>query len=243
MCVVFKPDGYKLNCPDIFLNYTKLNYVDNSKYLGVILNHMCKDDNDIQRHLRGLYARTNTLIRKFHKCTTDVKLTLFQAYCLPCYCSHLWARLNKYSYSKLNVAFNNVYRRILGYKKYESASHMFVTSHVDNFDAFMRKNVYGFNQRLRAIENNLVKCVLSCAYNIPNGIGDFYCITDQCTIFIYLDLYYACIHFVLLTLMIYMGSSWNKILMSYVLCAMQALYVSKRPVQHVLNSSCLNYDL
>ena len=27
---------------------------------------------------------------------------------------------------------------ILGYKKYESASHMFVTSHVDNFDAFMR---------------------------------------------------------------------------------------------------------
>ena len=73
---------------------------------------------------------------------------------------------------KLNVAFNNVYRRILGYKKYESASHMFVTSHVDNFDAFMRKNVYGFIQRIRAIENNLnlVKCVLSCAYNIPNGI-------------------------------------------------------------------------
>ena len=170
MCVVFKPDGYKLNCPDIFLNDTKLNYVDNAKYLGVILNHRCKDDNDIQRHLRGLYARTNTLIRKFHKCTTDVKLTLFQAYCLPSYCSHLWARFNKYSYSKLNVAFNNVYRRILGYKKYESASHMFVTSHVDNFDAFMRKNVYGFIQRLRAIENNLVKCVLSCAYNIPNGI-------------------------------------------------------------------------
>ena len=54
-----------------------------------------------------------------------------------------------------------MYRRILGYKKYESASHMFVTSHVDNFDAFMRKNVYGFIQRLRAIENNLVKCVLT----------------------------------------------------------------------------------
>ena len=57
--------------------------------------------------------------------------------------------------------------RILGYTKYESASHMFVTSHVDNFDAFMCKNVYGFI-RLRAIENNLVKCVLPCAYKIPN---------------------------------------------------------------------------
>ena len=147
-------------------------------------------------------------------------MVLFQAYCLPSYCSHSWARFNKYSYSKLNVAFNNVYRHILGYKKYESASHMFITSHVDNFDAFMRNFFYGFIQRLRAIENNLVKCVLSCAYNIPNGmwqrwltvihplpLGNFYCITDQCSIFIYLDLYYACIHFVLLTLMIYMGAS------------------------------------
>ena len=47
---------------------------------------------------------------------------------------------------------------------------MFVSSLVDNVDAFMRKHVYGFIQRLRAIENNLVKCVLSCAYNIPNGM-------------------------------------------------------------------------
>ena len=79
-----------------------------------------------------LYARTNTPIRKFHKCSTDVKLTLFQAYCLSSYCSLSWTRLNKYSYSKLNVAFNNVYRCIHGYKKYESAGRMFVISHVDN---------------------------------------------------------------------------------------------------------------
>ena len=29
--------------------------------------------NDIQRHIRSLYARANTVIRKFYNCTVDIK--------------------------------------------------------------------------------------------------------------------------------------------------------------------------
>ena len=137
MCVVFKHDGFKLNCPDIFLDGATLNYVDNAKYLGVIMNDKCQDDDDMQRHLRSFYARSNTVLRKFYNCTIDVKLSLFQAYCLPSYCSHLWVRFNKCTYSKVRVAFNNVYRRILGFNKFDSASHMFAINRIDNFDAFI----------------------------------------------------------------------------------------------------------
>ncbi len=170
MCVVFKPDKFKLICPDICLDGATVDYIENAKYLGVILNNKCRDDNDIQRHLRGFYARSNTLIRKFYNCTTEVKLTLFQSYCLPSYCSHLWVNYNNSSYSKIRIAFNNVYRRILGFSKFDSASQMYVSHNIDNFDAYMRKNIHGFMKRVCNIENVLVKSVVNCIMYVNNSM-------------------------------------------------------------------------
>ena len=57
VCIVFKPDIYKLKSPDIVLDGAKLEYVENAKYLGVILNEKCQDDNDIQLwHLVYVYT-------------------------------------------------------------------------------------------------------------------------------------------------------------------------------------------
>ena len=163
MYTVFKPDKFKLACPDIFIDGSPLTMVENAKYLGVTLNDRCRDDNDIRRHLRSFYMRANTVIRKFNNCTLDIKLMLFRSYCLPSYCSHLWYRYNKCLYSKVRVAFNNGYRRILSFSKRDSASFMFATCRVDNFDCFMRKNIYNFIQRLNNIDNEIVKSVRNCS--------------------------------------------------------------------------------
>ena len=45
-CVVFKPKLYKLSCPEIFMGSQHMNFVDDTKYLGVTLscnklNHKC----------------------------------------------------------------------------------------------------------------------------------------------------------------------------------------------------------
>ena len=69
-CVVFKPDKFKLSSPEIVLDGSSLNYVDDIKYLGVVLNNLCRDS-DMKRHLRSFYAKSYTIIRKFH--TLDVK--------------------------------------------------------------------------------------------------------------------------------------------------------------------------
>ena len=37
----------------------------------------------------------------------------------------------------IRVAYNNVYRRILGYSRRDSASNMFVTNRIDNFDTLI----------------------------------------------------------------------------------------------------------
>ena len=67
-----------------------------------------KDDCDMLRQLRTLYAKSNKIIRTFSHCTIDVKLLLIKSYCTSFYCGYMWSDYKKITYSKLRVAFNNV---------------------------------------------------------------------------------------------------------------------------------------
>ena len=139
-CLVVKPSRFQLKCPDVYINHNKLDYVVKVKYLGVIICDNMKDDEYMIRHLRSFYARSNSILRKCHNCSVDVKLYLFHAYCCTIYCSQLWVNFKKSTYAKLKVAYNNMHRRILGYNRWDSASNMFVSNVIDNFDANLRKN-------------------------------------------------------------------------------------------------------
>ena len=66
------------------------------------------------RHMRSLYAKSKKVIRMFNHCTVDVKLLLIKSYCTSFYCGYLWSDYKAKTFSKLRVAFNNVYRRVLG---------------------------------------------------------------------------------------------------------------------------------
>ena len=62
------------------------------------------------KQMRSLYAKSNKVIH----CTVDVKLLLIKSYCTSFYCGYLWSDYKAKTFSKLKVAFNNVYRRVLG---------------------------------------------------------------------------------------------------------------------------------
>ena len=79
-CVMFPPKRYKLATPSVYLNGKTLDYVENIKYLAVILSNL-KDDEDILRQVRCLYASANTLIHKFARCSQHVKVILVESYC------------------------------------------------------------------------------------------------------------------------------------------------------------------
>ena len=111
VCVVFKPKNFKLYCPPMVLNAAPLPYVDSVKYLGFMFTNLVrefhsKDDVDMQRQLRTLYACSNTILRQFAKCHESVKLVLFSSFC-SCCCSYLWLDMTKHSDRKLRVAYNN----------------------------------------------------------------------------------------------------------------------------------------
>ena len=47
------------------------------KYLGHVISADMKDDLDIMRQCRQLYAQGNALARRFHMCSGTVKVTIF----------------------------------------------------------------------------------------------------------------------------------------------------------------------
>ena len=112
-CFAFTPRLYKLCLPHLPINNVPLVYLDSRKYIGVKFSRNHKDDDDMLRQMRTLYARSNRIIRIFHNCSTKVLTEQGRSFCGSFYCSCLWSQYNKSSFSKIRVAYNNLYRRIL----------------------------------------------------------------------------------------------------------------------------------
>ena len=96
----------------------------------------------------------------FHYCTVDVKLLLIKSYCVSFYCGYLWSDYKASTFSKLRVAFNNVYRRVLGLPPWSSASEMYATHNIDYFEALLRKTLYCFVQRLENSSNKIIATLI-----------------------------------------------------------------------------------
>ena len=80
-----------------------------------------RDDTDILRQRRQLYARANVLARKFYMCTDEVKITLFRTFCCNLYTCQLWWNFTQAAMRKINVAYNNAFRMIMQLPRYCSA--------------------------------------------------------------------------------------------------------------------------
>ena len=147
------------NCISRLCLLDALKYVAESKYLGFSFCDSKQDDNDILRQMRTVHAKSNTILRTFSHCSTDVKVTLFQSYCTALYCPFLWSDYKKSTFRKIRVAFNNAYRKIFGLPKRSSASAMYAEHNICNFETTIRKSIYGFMQRLENSTNSII-CTL-----------------------------------------------------------------------------------
>ena len=135
-CFAFTPKPSKLCSPCLHIKNMPLVYVDSIKYLGFTFSRNHKDDDDMLRQMRTLYARSNRIIWIFHNCSAKVLIDLGRSFCGSFYCSYLWSQYNKSSFSKIRVAYNNLYRKILHVLPRSS------TNKIPNFEALLRKEVF-----------------------------------------------------------------------------------------------------
>ena len=90
--IMFFKSNYmsNFNIPKFYLNGNSISMVDEFKYLGHFICNNLSDKADIERQRKKIYAQGNSLIRKFHMCTLETKLTLFNTYCSSMYTVQLW---------------------------------------------------------------------------------------------------------------------------------------------------------
>ena len=161
-CIGFTPKLFKLSLPKININSAHIPYTDSIKYLGFTFTSSHKDDNEITRQMRILYARSNRIVRLFHSCNSDVLLELGRSFCGSFYCSYLWTSYKKSSFSKIRVAYNNFYRKLLHVSGRSSASAMFVENNIPNFECLIRRDIYSFTTRLKTSSNTLISAIENC---------------------------------------------------------------------------------
>ena len=157
---MFESRGKKLEyVPPISLAGNLLEVVGQFKYLGHIVTSDLKDDLDIERERRALSVRCNMLARRFARCTTQVKITLFKAFCQVFYTSSLWVNYTQKAYNALRVQYNNAFRALLGLPRFCSASRMFAQERTDDFFAIRRKRIASLLGRVRASSNSVLRVI------------------------------------------------------------------------------------
>ena len=150
-------DDMKLRLPDFYLSGQIINVVKSAKYLGHIITDSLEDDEDMYRQRKLLYVQANMLVRKFHHCTSDVKVNLFRAYCTPLYTAPLWVNFKQESLRKLKVAYNDCLRILLKKPRSTRASALFCSLGLTTFMALLRNLTFKFMSRLDRSVNGLIR--------------------------------------------------------------------------------------
>ena len=118
--------------------------------------------------MRILYANVNLyhiLLRKFSKCSVDVKCFLFKTNCSNLYCAPMW--FDNCTKLRCNEKVENCIQQpatiyVLAIWR-NSATEMFVKLGIHSFDEMLRIFVFSFRSRVTASHNQLV-CSLCSAH-------------------------------------------------------------------------------
>ena len=143
-----------------FLGNVILKECSSFKYLGHFLSDDGSDDLDIQRQYKSIYARGNSLIRKFHMCSNSVKSLLFKSYCSSMYTCHLWRSYKQTTVRKLRVAFHCTFKQLLNLSRFDSNSMTFVTNGVHTCQEVVRNCIFGFYCRINNSCNEIVSYIV-----------------------------------------------------------------------------------
>ena len=82
-------------------------FVTEFKYLGHVITCSLSDDKNLQREMRNMYIRTNTLLCRFGKCSKKVKVRLFLTVYL-CMVLHCEILIQLIVWKNLEVAITDV---------------------------------------------------------------------------------------------------------------------------------------
>jgi len=122
VCLLFKAGNmFNDNMMDLLIGSSTIGWVSNLKYLGLLFLSEKHVEIDVCPFLHKFCASVNAIFTHSKFVHENVKLCLFAPFCLPLLTYELNAVfISRTQLNKLNAAWNNVYRKIFGFKQWES---------------------------------------------------------------------------------------------------------------------------
>ena len=164
-CMSVFPRWLKGLCtPDITLNGNSLQFVEEHKYLGIILCKDMYDDKAIMQQIKATYARGNVLISRFRKCDEHVKVKLFKTYCNSFYGCNLWIQYHRRTFRKLASAYRRIFRQLFNICDRDLTTTTMINLCVDPVEVIVRKMSGSLYKRIYNSDNTLVISVIESLY-------------------------------------------------------------------------------
>lgn len=145
--------------PSLMLNGCMLNIVESCKYLGFVISSVSDDNVDMIRQMGLLYGRANVLIRKFSRCSRNVKLCLFRAHCVQFYGAALWERFNVSVMRRFEAAYVKCVKMFFGFSRRDSVTAMFCELGLPTFSTVVHNAEFRLKSSVKQHVNELVKHV------------------------------------------------------------------------------------
>lgn len=163
--MIFNPicnnKALKCDFPKFRLCNDDLQYVNSFRYLGHLISEDASDNSDIEREIRNLFIRTNTLIRKFSKCSQHVKIMLFKSFCLCFYGTALWKTYTAGCFNRLKSAYNRCIKNFFGFARRDSMSGTLLVLGLPSFDTVMWNYRQSFNLQCSRSDNSIISHIHS----------------------------------------------------------------------------------
>ena len=125
--------------PNFIVSGATLKYVHNFRCLGLghILDDKLQDDTDVRREIRKMFIRCNILLRRFGKCSVQVKVRLFKSFCLCLYGAALWSHYTESVINSFKACYHKCIKLFFGFRKYDSVTQILFTLGLPSFNTWI----------------------------------------------------------------------------------------------------------
>ena len=132
--------------------------------MGHLISNTFRDDDDMMKEVRNLYARGNTIVKIFRNTNEDVKVRMFKSFCYPVYCSSMWSHYNISTMNRVRVGYNNIFCKLFNIQRWDEESGIVASvtrlceeKGIRSFTELFKYNAVNCHNRIVLSENRLIQ--------------------------------------------------------------------------------------
>ena len=145
------------------LNGVPIQWVEEWKYLGITLRSGMRYGCSVTDRVKSFYRALNSILRIDGRSNDMILLQLIETHCVPnlSYAIEVVHIANRDEKRSMRVAYNSIYRKLFGYRIFESVTNLQHSLHRPTWEELVEKRRSGFHSRVRACSDDALIKVFS----------------------------------------------------------------------------------